>query len=462
MGMQHVRPSWPRVGKANATRIGNSVRTSFNAPKQLHPTIHRSNIVQKHIHDLVECRPFSLLVGALVTLNCVVIGLSSHDALMSARDCYVSSCDRAEDTEAWLTFAEIGFSAVFCFEFILRILSGQFFHCSSSHWKWSFLDFVMGMECVAEVALITFNFRLGYVRTIRLLRLARTVQMIRLLKFAKLFRTLRLMLLAICKSLVPLLWAMVVLVAIIFGFSVLFLEAVSEYLSDAGEQDEDAVAEMMRFFDGMPMAMLSLFMSITGGVSWIEVVDVLLVVHTFYAVMMVVFVGITILATMNIITGIFVAEAVETARMDQDMLVDTHRVETRSALKRLRSLFEHIDKDNSGKIDFPRFEEEVGRDDVKVVFQTLGLDVSDPQRFFGLLDVDRSDGMEVAEFVMGCMRLKGKGGNVDVEFLLQENTQLLKNLVRIQAAATKQLSVLETTVLDIYKNGRRSHKTGTL
>ena len=293
--MQHVRPSWPRVGKANATRIGNSVRTSFNAPKQLHPTIHRSNIVQKHIHDLVECRPFSLLVGALVTLNCVVIGLSSHDALMSARDCYVSSCDRAEDTEAWLTFAEIGFSAVFCFEFILRILSGQFFHCSSSHWKWSFLDFVMGMECVAEVALITFNFRLGYVRTIRLLRLARTVQMIRLLKFAKLFRTLRLMLLAICKSLVPLLWAMVVLVAIIFGFSVLFLEAVSEYLSDAGEQDEDAVAEMMRFFDGMPMAMLSLFMSITGGVSWIEVVDVLLVVHTFYAVMMVVFV--CILAT---------------------------------------------------------------------------------------------------------------------------------------------------------------------
>lgn len=70
--------------------------------------------------------------------------------------------------------------------------------------------------------------------------------------------------------------------------------------------------------------------------------------------------------------------------------------------------------------------------------------------------------MEVAEFVMGCMRLKGKGGNVDVEFLLQENTQLLKNLVRIQAAATKQLSVLESTVLDIHKNGRRSIKTGTL
>ena len=69
------------------------------------------------------------------------------------------------------------------------------------------------------------------------------------------------------------------------------------------------------------------------------------------------------------------------------------------------------------------------RDEIKLSFHTLGLEVSDTERFFRLLDVDQSEQIQIEEFVMGCIRLHGKSSTMDIEFLIQEAKQMIKRVL---------------------------------
>merc|ERR1719469_1204369 len=58
------------------------------------------------------------------------------------------------------------------------------------------------------------------------------------------------------------------------------------------------------------------------------------------------------------------------------------------------------------------------------MFQTLELDVSQAHDFFELLDTDGSNEVSLAEFMDGCMRLKGQARSVDVNMLILLNKKL--------------------------------------
>ena len=62
-------------------------------------------------------------------------------------------------------------------------------------------------------------------------------------------------------------------------------------------------------------------MSVTGGLNWWEVQELLLEISVHYALAFCLFILVTYLAVMNVITGIFVTDAVEMARMDADIKV---------------------------------------------------------------------------------------------------------------------------------------------
>ena len=60
-------------------------------------------------------------------------------------------------------------------------------------------------------------------------------------------------------------------------------------------------------------------------------------------------------------------------------------------------------------------------------FQTLGLDVWDAWSFFKLLDKDSGGAVEVEEFLMGCLRLRGQATAMDVGKIINDQTWLIKN-----------------------------------
>jgi len=310
------------------------------------------------------------------------------------------------------------------------------------------MDVVLVLSSILELLLIAFNFDLSFIRLLRLLRILRSFRVFQLLRWASLFGNLRLMLLAIMKSAVPFLWAGAILLTLIFLFAVLFIHGVAEHLTVADPQDP-FVEEMQIFFGSMPMALLTLFMSISGGVSWWEVIQALLEVSWVYVLLFVFYVLVTVLAALNVITGIFVNDAMEAARADHDLMMQLEQQGTKSLMASLKSIFGGIDEDASGTISFEQFEKHILRDEVRYIFQMLGIEVTDAVSFFKILDVDGSADLELEEFVMGCLRFKGNAKTVDIECHLLEMKKMISKHGKCTKSFGKRLDAIQENVAEM-------------
>ena len=101
------------------------------------------------------------------------------------------------------------------------------------------------------------------VRVLRLVRFVRTLRVVRLLPI---FHTLRTLTNAARDSVVCFFWAMVLLLFIMFMFGVGFVQIILQFV-DSGLADESQMEFLRTFFPSMSMTLLTLFMSVTGGVS---------------------------------------------------------------------------------------------------------------------------------------------------------------------------------------------------
>jgi len=213
--------------------------------------------------------------------------------------------------------------------------------------------------------------------------------------------------------------------------------------------DDPNTEHMIVLFHDLLTTMHTLFMSVTGGLNWQEVQVLLLEISVYYALAFLLFILVTSLAVMNVITGIFVTDAVEVARLDADIKVQQATEESRKYLRNLNELFHQIDTNHRGSITLDDFTKQMNREDVKLNFAMLGLDATDAVSFFSLLDVDGRVELEIDEFVMGCMRFRGSSSTVNLECSILEAKQLMvKSLVR-QKRMQEKLSILGRDLQDI-------------
>ena len=265
------------------------------------------------------------------------------------------------------------------------------------------------------------------------------------------------MLMAILGSAIPLLWAGLVLVILMFFFGVIFLNGAADYTAEASMGDQNVV-QFKLFFSHLPMTLLTLFMCITGGINWWEVQQLFLDMSLAYAFVFVLFVLVTLLAAMNVITGIFVTDAVQMARLDSEMKVQQEMDENRYYLQNLKEFFQQMDAPEHGTITLEDFTTQMERQEVRMNSAMLGLDVSDAVAFFKLLDVDGSVELEIDEFVMGCLHFRGNPSNVNLECSVLEAKQLMVTSLtrpkRLQEKVSFIASVIEN-ILDEIKQGVR-------
>merc|ERR1712136_513144 len=166
--------------------------------------------------------------------------------------------------------------------------------------------------------------------------------------------------------------------------------------------------------------------SMTGGIDWWVGAKAMLSIHPAYAVLFVLFVLLMVVVVLNVITGIFVNDAVAFARMDEDMRMQAELQESRQLTDRLNSMFRDIDTSSNGSFTLEDLKAQLQRHEVNMLFSLLGIDVSDAVSFFNLLDVDGSGSVQIEEFVMGCLRLQGRSGMMNMEINIQETGRLVK------------------------------------
>jgi len=354
----------------------------------------------------------------------------------------------------WVLGAELFFTSTFVLEICLRVLAleGEFFVGQEA--GWNVFDLVLTMSTVAELGLVGMRVDLSFMRVIRITGIVRSFRVFSFLRMVPLMRSLRLMTLAIVKSIVPFVWAVLILLEVIFVFGVIIAHGVAEHMISSGA----AISEDVRIYlSSMSMTMLSLFMSVSGGVDWWTLGSILLDVSTGYLFLFLFFILFTVLAVLNIITGIFVKEAQEMASKDHHVQLQQELEGNRQLLTSLKEIFHRMDERNTGFVSLFDFERTMLHEDVRLRFAQVGLDIQDATSFFKVLDQDDSEELSIEEFVMGCMRFKGRANRMDLEVMLMDTKKLMKKMAKMQEKFSQRLTTIESAVVEPSEDRLSSH-----
>jgi len=358
------------------------------------------------------------LVALLIFLNAVLIGIGADMELKAA-------FDQVEALHSQLfSHIDTAFTIVFTAELLLRIVALRREFCSHQDWQWNMFDVAIVMSSLIESVLSSTGLDLKY---IRILRLARVVRTVRVATIVPVFGKLRAMINAVLSSWAYLVWAMGLLIFMMFMFGIIFIQGATQYVQGAAAGD-DNVEFLETFFNSLGMTLLTLFMSLTSGINWWEVENVLLNIHPVYGVLFVLYISVMVLSLLNIMTGICVNNALDMVQVDRDLMLKLEMDRRMQHMEALQGVFADLDTKCSGKVTFEEFEHYLEVHEVQALFAVLGIEITEARAFFDALDVDGSMELEIDEFVMGCMSLQGSAKAVDMASMVRETKRVLRKI----------------------------------
>lgn len=417
-------PAWMRAfkwlglhklgGKLGLTRRSKSWKaTQLNAVREAE---------MRQGYRCVQSPAFHGVCSIVILLNAIYIGLNAQMEMAKFLE--------GKDGSAFFLIADILFSLWFLVEIIVRCIAGPWLWFFGPEWRWNTLDTVLVFFSVLDVLL---SFQASFqasggvsdsspssLSSTRILRLARFVRLLRLVHAVRIFHTLRIVVLGIVDSIKSMSWVFLVVVSIVYAFAVLFLQGVVEFVATAGADDPEAT-DLIDNFGDVFSGMLTLFMVITGGVDWSDVLRSLKNTSWFYQFVFILYVFLMFFAVLNVVIGAVVNSTADICHNDRDALVKSNQKRFEKSAKKLKEFFEEADVDNSGMLSWEEFSTHLESDAVKLHFQALEMEVAQARSLFKILDADGSDGVGLDEFVSGCMRLKNQAKGLDIRLLMYQN-----------------------------------------
>jgi len=215
-------------------------------------------------------------------------------------------------------------------------------------------------------------------------------------------------------------WVVLVLLLILFIFGMSLTTGTTDFL-EAGEFVADPRrALVVSWFGTVDRSILSLYQAAYGGRDWGDFSDALGVLPGMYMFLFLLYVSFSLLAVVNVITGIFVDSALQCNNNDREMVVSDEIERRKKFEASVRAVFQEMDQDGCGQISKTDFETGLNDDRVVAYFKSLKLEVGDAEKLFTLLDFDASGAIDVDEFLLGCQRLRGESRAYDQAVMQME------------------------------------------
>lgn len=378
------------------------------------------------LRQCVKSPAFDSFFALLVLTNTIFIGIEVQQTL------------HQEYPPPGYVIIQYIYTGFFTLELILRAAAGGYAFFCGRDWAWSWLDVIVVISSMAEIVFdilaATGVAHTSGFRALRVVRITRFLKTLRLVRVFRFILSLRTLITSILYTLKSLFWALVLLMLIIYLFSVLLAQAVCEYrvTPDFDLLPQRAKDSVDRYYTSLPKMMLSLFMAICGGVSWEDVLEPLEHISLVWVFIFLFYIQFTYFAVLNVLTGVFCQSAVESAQNDHANVVQSMLANKEAHVEKIRALFSKLGADEEGHITYAMFEEGLTSPAVVQYFETLGLDVWDAWSFFKLLDLDSGGSVEVEEFFKGCLRFRGQARGVDVGKILHDQAWLIKSQGQFQ------------------------------
>lgn len=371
------------------------------------------NACAKH---LVLTRHFDMVCAVIILLNAAWTGGTLE-------------LSRRGEHEAAMAAIDIMFTVYFTSELALRMAAFRrnFFDGLDkfSHMFDTILVVFSLMEVVLQLtssALLDGNMA-SAMQTMRMLRIIRVFRMFRFL------RELSLLAVMILDSVRSLCWAWVLVSLVMYVFAVVLTQGVVYYLDSRESSDE----LLHSYFGTVDRSLYTLLQTMLGGVSWGEASNALMATGWVYPVLFFVYIVFVMLAVLNIITAVFVDNAMQIANTQRDVVVEKELEIKQAYIAEISQLFSEMDEDHSGSITWEEFEEYMDDERIRSYFNALELDTSDNKRLFQMLDTDNTGKVSTSDFLEGCLRLKGFARSIDANAILHEvklHRSLLDVIVR--------------------------------
>eukprot|EP00929_Paragymnodinium_shiwhaense_P001757 TRINITY_DN101990_c0_g1_i1.p1 TRINITY_DN101990_c0_g1~~TRINITY_DN101990_c0_g1_i1.p1 ORF type:complete len:654 (+),score=130.26 TRINITY_DN101990_c0_g1_i1:100-2061(+) len=358
--------------------------------------------------EAVQSTTWDILVTLLVVSNAVLIGMEVDFKARNLGAPLPHSYEVADN--CWC--------ALFMGELITKLwaLGWAFFH--ESVLRWNLFDcFVNCSQLLCRTLVAVGGLHrdsdimesMSFLRIVRLLRLLRIIRVVRLLHVIV---ELRSMIVTIIASLRSLFWGLLLIFGMIFVISIFILQTVTDQRVRNGEAilDDEATD---RFFSSLGSLIVSLWASITGGVQWSHMMDPLMHVSPVTGLVFMLYIAFSILALMNVMTGIFVEQAMKTARADEEQFV---------AVSVAKYFNDKLFGDGASAdlpeaqrfITWEDFNEHIERPELQDLFTALNVDPREARSLYQLIDRNQIGMLTGDQLTTGWVRLQGSAKAVDL------------------------------------------------
>lgn len=450
-------------GKSFAERKQTSAQVSPTVKKRAGSVTRQKTSFASHppaggpmsLLKIVNATQWQLFCSFLIVMNALFVGIAAENSLHASLAKYKGEAEDLTFTEDSTKIIDMCFCAWFVVELAMNFIASPKIWFMGDSWKWNFFDLALVLWCLLETLLEGSVTKVSYIRTLRVFRTARVLRVMRVFRV---FTSLRLMVFAIMQSMFSLLWVFILLLLLMYVFAICFLNAADNYIASVAAAEillreassthhvvdaNPTVDGLLEHYGGVWIACNSLFMAISGGKDWNDVLRPLEEVDKAYRLVFSFFVFFTVFGVLNVITGSFVDNFRVVSQRDREVVIQDELKREKKYVRDIQAVFEGADTDGSGMLSLEEFEEHLTDSKIKAFFHTLELDVSQGRALFQLLDTDGTNEVGIEEFVSGCTRLKGSAKSVDVNMLLYESEFMMTRMCDFTDHLEEKLQSIE-------------------
>merc|ERR1740138_1350554 len=107
----------------------------------------------------------------------------------------------------------------------------------------------------------------------------------------------------------------------------------------------------------------------------------------------------------------------------------------------MQVLFQSFDPGNTGIITWDSFTECLSDEGVQMYLESQHIASSDAYMLFRLLDPENSGHIDITQFILGCLRIKGNAKGSDINYLIQEMEQANGRMTDFMKAVEERLEI---------------------
>lgn len=362
------------------------------------------------LRKILEMKEVELLVAVVITFNCFFMVLAVD----------YEAAHIGERVPVGYLVGEASFFLFYLIEVILKLLCYQFYYFFGEDWQFNWMDLVQVIGGGFSLADSIFSHGDAInVQWLRSLRVFRLLRILRVLRVVQRFKHLRCILLSIVGSMSTLTWSLVMVLVFVYVFSMFFVQRTSIFFVDGADVEDHA--RLRVHFGSVYASMETLFAVATGGMDWMEAYDSLRPIGWFTCTVFMFHIVFIQFSLVNIVTGMFVEQAMKSMSGDNHQKALQHSMEERQLGNEFRLLCNGLARVHGDRISREEWEQFISKPTSHSYLEMLGWRSHDVLEFFLALNtMSDDDTVDIDEFVSGCLRMKGAASCFDTQALLAE------------------------------------------